>query len=315
MSPAGGLTILHHLLEAAPAPPTEVADFGAWQADWPGIAAGWETPVDRALAGGLAADRPAWAFAAGYQAALQVLRPAAGVSETAALCITEEGGAHPARIRCRLTPDPANPVGFRLEGEKTFVTGAPGVAWLLVAASTGSTPEGKNRLRLARVAADAPGVTITPLPPLGFVPELPHGSVRFAGVRLEASDLLPGDGYLAAVKPFRTIEDLHVSAALLAWVFGVGRRAAWPGEALEALLACMALDRGLATQPPLAPHVHLAAGGLLNGVGDLLARLEPLWAQAPAADRERWQRDRRLLTIAAAARQRRLQAAWERYRR
>lgn len=315
MSRAGELAILHHLLEAAAAPPQEIADFRAWQREWPGSAAAWETPVDRALSGGLAADRPAWAFAAGYQAALQVLWPAAAPGEIAALCVTEAGGTHPARIRCRLAPDPANPGGFRLEGEKTFVTGAPGAAWLLVAASTGSTPEGRNRLRLARVAADAPGVGITPLPPLGFVPELPHGSVRFGGVRLEAADLLPGDGYRAAVKPFRTIEDLHVSAALLAWVFGVGRRANWPGEALEALLACMALARGLATQPPLAPHVHLAAGGLLNGVGDLLARLEPLWGQAPAPDRERWQRDRRLLEIAAGARRRRLQVAWEGYRR
>lgn len=315
MSPAADLAILDHLLDASSSPPAHAPDVAAWRRVWAGIAPRWETPCDRAIAGGTAADRPAWAFAAGYQAALQRLWPPADPATLAAFCVTEEGGVHPAAIRCALTPDPAEPGGWRLTGEKTFVTGAGEAECLLVAAVCGATPEGRRILRLARVDARAPGVAVTPLPPLGLVPELPHGRVRFTGVALEAGDLLPGDGYLEAVKPFRTVEDLHVTAALIAWVFAAGRRAAWPPAVLEPLLALLASARGLAAAPPLAPHVHLTLAGLLALAGETLERLEPLWETAAPTDRERWQRDRGLLAIAGAARTRRLETARAHYRR
>jgi hypothetical protein len=150
---------------------------------------------------------------------------------------------------------------------------------------------------------------------LGLVPELPHGRVRFTDVALEEADLLPGDGYLEAVKPFRTVEDLHVTAALVSWVFAAGRRAGWPPAALEPLLALLASARGLADAPPLSPHVHLALAGLLALAGETLEHIEPLWEKAAPDDRARWQRDRGLLTVAGEARARRRQAAWEHYRR
>jgi len=295
--------------------PAPAEDAAAWRRVWAGIAPRWETPFDRAIAGGAASDRPAWAFAAGYQAALQRLWPPAHPATFSAFCVTEEGGVHPSAIRCALTPRPGRHGEWLLDGEKTFVTGAGEAECLLVAAAAGATPEGRRILRLARVDARAPGVAVTPLPPLGLVPELPHGRVRFTEVALEEGDLLPGDGYLEAVKPFRTVEDLHVTAALVSWVFAAGRRAAWPPAALEPLLALLASARGLAAAPPLAPHVHLALAGLLALAGETLDRLEPHWETAAPADRERWQRDRGLLAIAAAARARRLETARAHYRR
>ncbi|HSO20812.1 MAG TPA: hypothetical protein VLT88_15215, partial [Desulfosarcina sp.] len=70
----------------------------------------------------------------------------------------------------------------------------------------------------------------------------------------------------------------------------------------------------LALAPPLAAHVHLALGGLLGQVGRLLERIEPLWEMVEAPTREWWRRDRPLLTVAGAARRRRLEAARGRYR-
>ncbi len=55
--------------------------------------ADFETTVDRALAGGSAADRLGYAFASGYTEALRALVP--GLTGVAALCATEEGGNQP----------------------------------------------------------------------------------------------------------------------------------------------------------------------------------------------------------------------------
>src|SRR5262245_25603109 len=92
---------------------------------------------------------------------------------------------------------------------------------LLVVASTGNV-DGKNRLRVVRVPANAAGVRIEPAV-APFVPEIAHARVTLDGVRVSAGDLLPGDGYDDYLKPFRTIEDLHVHGALLGYLIGVAR--------------------------------------------------------------------------------------------
>jgi hypothetical protein len=313
MSPED-LAVIATLLQAPVEPPPGVADFAAWKSAWKQTVASWKSPIDRALAGGSSADRPAWAFAAGYQAAIQCLVPqmAAG-GPIAAICITEEDGAHPARIRCRLTASRGEK-GWRLDGTKTFVTGADGADILLVAASCGMTPDGRNRLRMVQVPADHSGILMSPLPALGFVPEIPHGQVRFEAVRLTDDALLPGDGYREAIKPFRTLEDIHVTGAFLAWLFAVGRRSGWPDATLETLVALMVTARVLAAAPPLEPHVHLALGGLLSQVALVVETAAPHWKRVDARTRQWWQRDRRILDIAAGLRSRRLETARARYR-
>ena len=108
--------------------------------------------MDRALAGGLAADRPSWAFAAGYQAAIHSLSDRAGAGEIAAVCITEKGKPHPARIGTRLTRDEENKGRWRLTGTKTFVSCAEWADTLWIAASIGRDDQGRNRLCTLRAA-------------------------------------------------------------------------------------------------------------------------------------------------------------------
>lgn len=302
------LAVIRHLLRASVGVPATITELAEWKPVWQTIVSRWERPVDRALAGGLAADRPAWAFAAGYQAAIQCLAPSCPRERIAAICITEKDGSHPARLKCRLTPS-ADGSGWRLDGDKAFVSGAGEAEILLVAASIGTSPDGRNRLRMVSVPADSKGVTVMPLPPLAIVPEIPHGQVRFQGAALDDAALLPGDGYTEAVKPFRTLEDLHVTGAFLAWIFGVGRRAGWPAEALETLLALMVTVRSLALASPHEPQVHLALGGFLAQVGAWLETNEPLWQTAGEQVRAWWYRDRPILGIAEAVRQRRLAKA------
>jgi hypothetical protein len=74
--------------------------------------------------------------------------------------------------------------------------------------------------------------------------------------------------------------------------------------AAAALVALGRLD-------PRAAATHRALGGALAALEQALARAEPLWAQVDADVRARWQRDRPLLRVAAAARSARLTRARE----
>jgi len=308
------LAVIEYLLQAPVAPPARIAAFPQWKRAWKHMTPRWETAVDRALAGGFAADRPAWAFAAGYQAALQRLVPAIDNARVAAICITEKGGPHPARIHCRLASDPGCGDRWRLDGRKEFVSGAEKADILLVAATTGTTADGRKALRMVTVPAASEGVTVSALPTLGMVPEIPHAKVCLEGVMVAEEDIWPGDGYTGAIKPFRTMEDLHVTGAFLAWIFAIGRRFGWPSSVLETILSLMVSLRGLALASPGEPHVHRALGGLLEQVRDLLQKIDPLWQGVDAEARGWWQRDRKVLDIAAAARQRRLETARAHFR-
>jgi len=313
MNPNADLAIIDHLLNASTAPPEQITTYTQWKRIWLSRSADWELPLDGALALGLAADRPAWAFAAGYQTAIQALAAPGKVKGLGAVCITEAGGPHPERIKTAWRVDVDKPGHWRLDGEKRFVSGAGAADSLYVAASTGRTGKGRNRLCMVVVDRAAPGLNIEALPPLEIVPELPHARVTLDRVLLSEENLLPGDGYLEAMKPFRTLEDLHVTAALLAWVYGVARRAGWPRETLCAILAQLVTARSLALAPPLAPQVHIVLGGFLEQAQVLMAGSDALWKSVPAGTRERWARDRKLLRIAQAARQRRFDVAWRQY--
>jgi acyl-CoA dehydrogenase len=265
-------------------------------------------PIDAALLGGVASTRVADAFLAGYQAALRALVPDLPAGRRLCLCATEEGGAHPKAIATALIPDGA---GFRLTGHKRWVTGGPLADLLLVVASAGRDDQGRNRLRVALVDAHAPGVTLEPMPDTPFTPEIPHAQVHLAEVAVAAADLLPGDGYDRYLKPFRTVEDGHVHAAVLAYVLGVARRHAWPKEAQERLLAILLAVRTIALADPTARETHLALAGALALGRAYLTETAEHWSLADADTRARWQPDVALLSVAERARTARTAAAWD----
>ncbi len=270
-------------------------------------------PVDRAVAGGLLADRVAYAFAAGYGAALMRLVPDLPGRTIVSLCVSERGGAHPRAIETRLEKSGAGGGGFALTGEKSFITAALEARMLLVAASTGTGPDGKNRIKMVLVGSNEPGVTITPMKDLPFVPEISHGVVSFAGAAVDECDILPGDGYLTYIKPFRTIEDLHVLGAVMGYLLRTAIVFSWPKETGQELLTLIASVRTLAAGDPLSPAVHLGLAGLTTLFDRFLADVEPFWDKTDVQTQARWARDRILLTVAEKARQARLSAAWSHY--
>ena len=189
--------LLQRILRSSPVP-APVSELRAWWPRYAAAAHGLTLPVERAVAAGFAADRLGYAFAAGYTEALHQLLPGLGDTR-AALCATEAGGVHPRAIQTHLT---AAGDGLRLCGDKTFVSLGTHATTLLIVASEGQDEQGRNRLALWQLPADRPGVT--------------------------PDERLPGDAYERYLKPFRTVEDLHVQAAFLGWLLQVARRASWP---------------------------------------------------------------------------------------
>ncbi len=285
--------------------------------------------VDVAVAGGFAADRLGYAFLSGYQAAVAALLPELPRDRPLALAATEEGGGHPAAIRTTATE---RADGWSVSGTKTFATLGSLARRLVVIASVGAGADGRNRLRAMLVDATAPGVHVTDRPALAFAPEIPHATVTFTDTPATA---LPGDGYADVLKPFRTVEDIHVIAAAAGWLVRVAREAGWPppgGErqrgaggglggggaggaggpppVRQRLLATVAALRGLGAVRPDSPGVHVALGGVLDEFERLLGELAPRWDAVDESTRSRWGRDRPQLTVAGRVRAQRLATAW-----
>jgi alkylation response protein AidB-like acyl-CoA dehydrogenase len=269
------------------------------------------TALIAAVARAARADRLGFAFAVGYRAAVQALVPA--LRDCACLCVTESGGGHPRAISTRLTPSES---GFRVDGQKRWATLADHAENLLVVASRGVDGAGRNQLVAVSVAARAPGVTLTPLSQTRFVPEIGHFQVDLDGVAVAADAIVPGDGYLDVVKPFRTIEDLYVTATTAGHVLGIALRHGLAAALVERALGVVVGADALAALPPASPAVHLALAGLGHQSASLVADFGAALAKAAAAAQlpadvgERWIRDAPLLAVAQAAREARLAAAW-----
>lgn len=292
-----------------------ITDFTRWRAHCTHLFQRWSAPVERAIAGGFDSADSGIAFSFGYQAALQQIAPGHIDDRPASFCVTEQGGNGPGAIQSRLTA--TTPGHFLLQGEKSFVSNADRAELLLVAASTGAAklgPDGKprNPLALVLVRTASPGVRIEPLPPLPFAPSIHHGKALFDQVAVAADQWLPGDGYTTYVKPFRTVEDIHVCAALLGFLLRIARTCRWPADDIESLLALMGLHLWLAAQPADDPGVHLVLAGARHQLDHWLQATQPHWDLCPTDLAQAWQRDRALFRVAAKARSQRTQSAWQR---
>lgn len=302
--------ILQFLLTTPPLP-AELRSLEDWWRQHRELAARFPTPVDIALAGGFRADRLGFAFASGYHSALRSLFPGMPHDHRAALCATESGGAHPSAIQTKLAG--GNGDGpLRLSGTKAFVTLGTAADTLFIVATEGLDEQGRNRLRLVMIDAQRDGVHLNMLPETPFAPEVPHAELQLTEVKVSPDEVLPGDGYARYLKPFRTVEDCHVHAALLGWLLQVGRCSGWPERVQDEVLALVVTMRGLALADPTSSAVHVALGGALDLSQRLVKGLEEWWPQADALTRERWERDKALLGVAGKARAKRREAARQR---
>lgn len=262
----------------------------------------------RALQVGRSAKNVAAAFLGGYHAALRQLVPSLPEGRAPCLCATESGGAHPRAIQTRLVERDGV---WRVTGDKIWVTGADLADLLLVVGSIGLDEQGRNRLRVALVDAHAPGVTLTTLPPTPFIPEIPHAKVAF--VDAPTTTLLEGDGYERYLKPFRTVEDAFVFAALAAYLDGRAERGAWPHPFREKLIGLLAILERVARAEDIAdPALHVMLAGALVYGHQLANEADAYFDDATPSSKDEWLRDKALLYVAGKARGARTEAAWRR---
>ncbi|WP_271195234.1 acyl-CoA dehydrogenase [Pseudomonas turukhanskensis] len=255
------------------------------------------TPFELALLGGRLAQTPGLAFLAGYQGALRALWPSAPWT-LGALCVTENRSVRPADMQVRLE-------GLSLSGRKDFVTAADASDWLLVAARS-ELPGASPQVALCVTYNGAPGVRVDVLPPLSLMPDVSHGRLYLEAAQCER---LPGDGWDAYAKPFRTLEDLHVLTALLAWLYGVAGDNAWPQPLKLRVLALLGSCAEVARQGANEPATHLLLAGVFEQFNHLRGEIDSAMAAGEPHWQDLWKRDNSLLEIARAARDKRLQNA------
>ncbi len=322
---------LRHLLSAAPEPLSTGDDPSEWyrsfcdQAlpvweDWAdgGADSGGRVHFAHGLLGGFLADRPAWAMVAGHQGAVRRLAwecdglhlmPEGGI---VAFCASEEGGAHPRAVHSSLTATADG--DFRLNGQKRWATLAPSATALLLIASVGRDG-GRNRLRALCVPSDRPGIGIAPMD-LGervtANPEVRHAVIDLNEVPVAPAELLGGDGYADAIKPFRTIEDLYIGAAMTAYNLALARRWGWPVEAVEDLLLLLAAAEALAFGPLDEPVAHLGVAALGRATARVRDAHAAHWELVDGEAAAAWQRATSGGGVAARAKELRRQAAWRR---
>lgn len=303
--------LMRLLLEPEGAPHTAGPELEGFWLRWQRLGKTFTRPFEHAAAAGYAADRLGWAFVGGYQAAGRVLAPELPDSQMFSLCVTEATGNRPRDIKTRLDAHPSGDGSWILDGAKAWASLGAQSSILFVIATLGPGEDGRQRLRTVRVTPDTEGVVVIPQPPTPFTPEIGHASVRFDQVRVPAAAVDPDDAYLEVVKPFRTIEDIHVIGAALGYLIGCSHAFRWPPDVAEEALALLTTLGHLATQPPLDPLTHRVLHGVLAAYARLLTECEPLWMKAPAEESQRWTRDRKLLGVAARARDARLERARE----
>ena len=258
------------------------------------------SPFELAVLGGQAMPTPGLAFLTGYQAALRVLWPSAPDS-LGALCASEKRSVRPADMHMRLDLD-----ALRLSGSKDFVTGGHEADWLLVAARS-EAPGEAPQISLAVVYPGESGVRLDPLSALPLMPEVGHARLQLDQALCER---LAGDGWSAYVKPFRSLEDLYVLAALGAWLYGIGRSHGWSQGLMLRLLALLAGCAEGSRQSAESPACHLLLGGLFAQFGEMRDEINKALAATEGEWANLWMRDQGILEIASAARAKRLAKAW-----
>ena len=150
-----------------------------------------------------------------------------------ALAATESGGVHPRAIATRLA-------GGRLDGARALrhpgrrLPGGGGHRQR-------GGGEGRNRLAAVLVLLDRAGVSLEPLPPTAFAPEVPHAAISFRAVAVSRRS--PRRLRRPTSLPFRTVEDIHVMAAIPAWLAAVFTRTPAGTAHVEELAALAAAGR------------------------------------------------------------------------
>ncbi len=102
------------------------------------------------------------------------------------------------------------------------------------------------------------------------MPDVPHSRLLLDGAHCER---LPGDGWDDYVRPFRLLEDVHVLAALVGWLYGVGHECGWPSPLLLRLAGIL----GGCAEVARHPVACVGTQAVLAGLFEQFSALEGNW--------------------------------------
>lgn len=252
--------------------------------------------VETAWQSGLRADTPGTAFFCGYQAAMRQLDPQLAADAWAAFCISEAGLHSLRQMQTRFDNQTSC-----LNGEKSHVMLAErGLDWLYVVAAS------DDDLLCVQVAADTAGVEpLAARKEQPFLPDVPHTPVRFSNVQI-TSGYRCDHAHQRLNKPFRYWEDVHVALAFSGWLVAniVSERelsvSAHHENATGAVQALISAADHLAQCFNTQPQQYSLAA--LDALEALLICQDSLLPLLTEEARELWQRDRILLQLATAVR-------------
>ncbi|MGE0222560.1 MAG: acyl-CoA dehydrogenase [Acetobacteraceae bacterium] len=142
-------------------------------------------------------------FLAGFGSADQ---QAAWRGRAMSVAISEpDVGAHPKLLRTTAMPDGE---GFRINGEKAWVSNGPWAEVIIVLAIT-SQDQGRKRYSAFLVASDTPGLSMTDMPGFHALRPSRHCRMVLSDCRVPRSAMLgpEGEAYERMAMPFRDVED------------------------------------------------------------------------------------------------------------
>lgn len=258
---------------------SEAEYLSRWQAATGNI----DSPFLKAVAGGLQADRLAWVFIAGYQAAIRRcfdLPERDQLSQWLTFAVSEDGKPE--------NPLPGvtwvqNDESLILNGYKTWIAASDHVSALIVKAGRG------EQARYCLVDRDAPGLEITSKAKPSFLPDLSQGKACFKDVATRAMPLEDRKRF----SQFAATEAFMTYTAFVACLWGQSQLALpkFSARSRELLLKAQDIYEHIDTLHPEALRDYD------KGVQKLLAD----WLALPQQETTHWQRDKRLIQMYSKA--------------
>lgn len=270
---------------------------------------GLDCSIDRAVLAGRTSQCMGYAFAAGYQSAIQALF-GDEARKLCSLCVSEQHGNHPRAIASTLTQHQQH---WRLNGSKTFITGGQEAELLYIACNTGQAENNRPVLKMLKLPTNLPGIQIVNAAALPFIPEISHGAAYFKDVQVESTHILSGDGYQHYIKPFRTFEDIHVFAAVLGFLLGQALESNWQSTHAEVILALILALRSVSQMPIDDASTHVVLAGCRTQMKAMITQIEPEFKALNPEQYLIWERDKALLGIARKAHVKRTEKAWKQF--
>jgi acyl-CoA dehydrogenase len=254
--------------------PFESAFHGHWHTE----RLGHHKPVVSALRGGLLADRLAWVFAAGYQAAIRAIFADVHPEGWAAYAAAEDADNPPDRPGTRL--EQGSDGGWTISGCKSWIGGSRRVNHLIV---TARQPGSDAPDVTVRVDARAPGVALSHRDAPGFLGDYSQGFAAFDAAPCSA----PTPWQFEDIRKFSRLEARFVMLA--GACFFLSHSAV--GEARQALVPLVLALAETCRNDAIEPRTMAAIDRMYQNARQTFE------AGTDCSRWPTWEADRRLLTM------------------